>query len=441
MTLTEDQKLALSALEEWYKNNNELFICLNGSAGTGKTTLVKYFIDTNNLHRTKLAVSAPTHKAKQVISEKTEIQGFTIHKLLGIKLDVDILNFDPLDPAFRQVGNPLIDSFRLVIVDEASMINKELYETLYNTCNARGIKVLFIGDELQLNPVKERISPVFTNNKCVTLTTIVRQDNDNPLLDILTQLREDIQNDKQRYLSIIRSGSNVNDKGGYILYDNMEKFKESAAAAIAVDPYNNKVIAWANDVVIGWNTFIKSRVNPSEFELGKFDTIIACKNYYGTDYQILQNGEFMQVVSVLPNTITIDKVTLNLLSCVLEKEDGTKTTLNIVRKSSILDFASVLIKKKEYAKAKKSGYAWKSYYNFRGQYMILEDIYSTQGLIDTKDLLLGYSITTHKSQGSTYNETFIVLNNLLRNPNIKERNRLAYVAISRTSTICHLLLT
>ncbi len=44
-----------------------------------------------------------------------------------------------------------------------------------------------------------------------------------------------------------------------------------------------------------------------------------------------------------------------------------------------------------------------------------------------------YTITTHKSQGSTYKKTFIIEDDIFANRNLLEKNRILYTAITRAS--------
>ncbi|NEP19333.1 MAG: ATP-binding domain-containing protein, partial [Leptolyngbya sp. SIO4C1] len=49
------------------------------------------------------------------------------------------------------------------------------------------------------------------------------------------------------------------------------------------------------------------------------------------------------------------------------------------------------------------------------------------------DVNYAYSLTVHKSQGSTFQDVFVDLPNLMRNPKTVERNQLVYVAFTRAA--------
>ena len=84
---------------------------------------------------------------------------------------------------------------------------------------------------------------------------------------------------------------------------------------------------------------------------------------------------------------------------------------------------------------------WGAFYDFKRQNMLANtfDIQIDYGDDEvrkakvTKDLDYGYCLSVHKSQGSTYDNVFINLNDILRCRTILDRNRLLYVALSRAS--------
>jgi exodeoxyribonuclease V len=49
------------------------------------------------------------------------------------------------------------------------------------------------------------------------------------------------------------------------------------------------------------------------------------------------------------------------------------------------------------------------------------------------NLNYSYALTIHKSQGSTFANVFVDLPNLMRDRNLKERNQLLYVAVTRAA--------
>ena len=52
----------------------------------------------------------------------------------------------------------------------------------------------------------------------------------------------------------------------------------------------------------------------------------------------------------------------------------------------------------------------------------------------------GYSITVHKSQGSTFKNVFVDISDILENNNIEETSKCLYTAITRSSNSLELLI-
>ena len=68
--------------------------------------------------------------------------------------------------------------------------------------------------------------------------------------------------------------------------------------------------------------------------------------------------------------------------------------------------------------------SWIQYYNFLRRYA---------------DVSFAYAITAHKSQGSTYNTTFVLEDDINMNLDVVERNRIKYTAYTRASKKVYVL--
>lgn len=173
LELSSDQVAALNHVDQWWQNSEAQTFTLAGYAGTGKTTVIAYIV--NSWPYGKLLIAAPTGKAAQRLREKG-VDACTIHQL-----------------AYRFAGhdadgNPEFDWHgmardRLVIVDEASMVNSEIYGDLIDN----GYRILFVGDHGQLAPVGG--DPGIMRNPDFALSVIHRQD-DAGLLSFAHDLRE-----------------------------------------------------------------------------------------------------------------------------------------------------------------------------------------------------------------------------------------------------------
>jgi hypothetical protein len=68
-----------------------------------------------------------------------------------------------------------------------------LYDKLIESCTSKNCKIIACGDTRQLSPVKQTsLAKLFSIDNVYELSTVYRQSNDNPLLDLLTELRKKV---------------------------------------------------------------------------------------------------------------------------------------------------------------------------------------------------------------------------------------------------------
>lgn len=139
--LSEKQKEAIKAI-----NKNNVTI-ITGGPGTGKTTIIKTIIELYEERNKKVVLSAPTGRAAKKMTEATDKEASTLHRLLCIgKLDDEGIYSKHSD----YQGEP-IDA-DLIVVDELSMVDMFLMNYLLN-CIYQGTKLVLVGDVDQLASV------------------------------------------------------------------------------------------------------------------------------------------------------------------------------------------------------------------------------------------------------------------------------------------------
>ncbi len=189
--LTADQENAKNLIEEWFFNlKNQVFV-LAGYAGTGKTFLIDHIVrNVLFLEPGREAVfTSPTGKAAVNIIQKGTLAG-TVHGLIYIKSDDDELEVDENGEVLSTKKLSFIkrsqidESIKLIIVDEASMINEEILRDILSF----NVKCLFCGDSAQLPPVNG-LCPLMRSPD-YTLTEIVRQAKNDPIVSLATMARE-----------------------------------------------------------------------------------------------------------------------------------------------------------------------------------------------------------------------------------------------------------
>jgi ATP-dependent exoDNAse (exonuclease V) alpha subunit len=140
--LYSSQLVGLQALSDWW-NSNELECTLKGYAGTGKTYLLKTFL--KHVVNKTYTITAPTHKALSVMEQHLGIKGMTLQALHGLKPNVELADFDINNLKFMSIGRPKMDAYSLIIIDESSMINNDLFILTRERAIEKNIKILYVG--------------------------------------------------------------------------------------------------------------------------------------------------------------------------------------------------------------------------------------------------------------------------------------------------------
>ena len=141
MELSEKQKEAIKAINE--KN----VTIITGGPGTGKTTITKTIIDLYEEKNKKVVLAAPTGRAAKKMTEATDKEASTLHRLLGLgKLDDEGIYTRHSD----YEGAP-IDA-DVIVVDELSMVDMFVMNYLLK-CIYQGTKLILVGDVDQLASV------------------------------------------------------------------------------------------------------------------------------------------------------------------------------------------------------------------------------------------------------------------------------------------------
>ena len=122
---------------------------LTGGPGTGKTTVIKAVLQIFSRLGVSCALCAPTGRAAKRMSEATQSEARTIHRLLEVSSGNELSD----KPRFmRDASNPLEEE--VIIVDESSMIDVPLMSALLVALKP-GSRLILIGDTNQLPSVGE----------------------------------------------------------------------------------------------------------------------------------------------------------------------------------------------------------------------------------------------------------------------------------------------
>jgi len=460
LTFTRDQRIAYDELIEFINspwNEDDYKRALIGPAGTGKTFLVRALIKNCKLSYSVIGLSAPTHKACRVLNEAIHIGGVKINTLqsdLGLRVNFNMENFDINHPPFDPRGKIKIDNYSIYIVDEASMINRGLAIFLEKTCKSNACKILYIGDASQLPPVGERYSSAFRGVKSYTLKEIVRQEEDNPVKPLLDILRKDIDNKTFNFLGYIQKVPSYFDDSmtkGYavlpqqdferIMYNNFNDPQLTTNVDFA------KVVAFTNPCVSSWNKFIRNAIiqDSDKSIITKHDLIISYTTIVNKfNEAVIKNSEdyiLYEVVNYVHPRYELNGFLVRFTSI----HGGITTTpLFIVDHKDrysiqkYLQIANNLINEAKTSNSKVRAQKWREYYEFKESCLLLIDIVNRNGeKLYTRDLDYGFALTSHKSQGSTFDTVFVDVNDIVFDKygnmysDVDGINRRLYVACSR----------
>ena len=135
------------ALEQLFRSRISVLI---GPAGTGKTTLLQMLCDLPDIDAKGVLLLAPTGKARVRLEEQTGRRGtgFTLAQFLSrySRYDGSTAKY------FINTSAPKCADFRTVIVDESSMLTEDQLATLFDVCT-NVERFVLVGDPQQLPPI------------------------------------------------------------------------------------------------------------------------------------------------------------------------------------------------------------------------------------------------------------------------------------------------
>lgn len=472
-SFTKDQIDAYNGLIKFINepyNKDDYKRALIGPAGTGKTYLVKALIKNCDLSYSTISLSAPTHKACRVLNESINMPNVNVNTLqsdLGLRLNFDVDKFDINNPPFDPRGKIKIESYRLYIVDESSMINRDLLMFLERICKSNNCKIIYIGDEAQLAPVNEKYSAAFKNVKSFKLTQIVRQGEDNPISSLLEMLRYDIKHKSFTFLNYIsqnRYKMNEDNIKGFQVCNNQEfeevVYKNFSDEELTRNVDFAKVIAYTNNCVSAWNKFIRNAIikDAEKSIITKNDLIISYTTIVNQFNDcIIKNSEeyiLQDVVNYIHPKYNLKGFMVKFIAIhggkitsplfIVDHKDKFTITAYVKLARQMIDDA-------KHASGNLKAQKWKNYFTFKESCLLLTNIIKANNLNQfnteiefSRNLDYGFSLTAHKSQGSTFDTALVDVNDIVFDKfgriytNAEEINRRLYVACSRAKNKLYL---
>ena len=452
-----DQIEAINAINDFINSPNQLEFTLAGAAGTGKTYLLKWVV--NNLCRFAVCPTAPTHKAVRVIEKTLMKKGKTLQSLHGLRPNLDISNFNIASPQFDPRGQAYIRDYRLVIIDECSMITDDMYELNLRRAKEFGTKILYVGDHLQLLPIQKSKSnaKVFRVKNRYVLREIVRQEAGNPLLELFPLIRNDVTKGTNTFVDyVFKNRTKLYEEVGYSLltelnfnkyideYFNLDILKTNLDAV--------RVLAYTNAAVGKNNQYIRNKLLNNPSDIITIDDVLTSYTTIVDEFNmpIIINSEDYYVNTIRPyiNHHDIKTFAVNLQSAYDTRLTQTIQILDHKDEQSLVRYFKILShlhKEALISTSNNRAKAWNEYYKFKESILTMLSFplpKANGNQIVKKDIDYGYAITVHKSQGSTFDNVFVDLKDILywskEGKSVKRFdkdmiNRLIYVSLSRAS--------
>ncbi|MEM6520967.1 MAG: AAA family ATPase [Cyanobacteria bacterium P01_C01_bin.70] len=415
IALTVEQMAALDALENFSHSTEKLYL-LTGYAGTGKTTLLQVFI--RGLREQgddrKIVLSAFSNKATKVLASmadqwQLDIDAMTCCTLLGLR---PVINEDTGNQEFqldRKQGSQ-VDRYSLVIVDECSMVNEELWRLLVNAVsNLYGsTQILFVGDPAQLPPVNEPESACFREiiHKS-ELTEVVRYGG--AIGVIAEDIRRNLERDRLPHFQSDVNGDRT--EGCFVVPRSTWEtlmLRAFTSDAYQINPDQVRALAYTNRRVAQLNQKIRRAIyGATALRFVPGERLIALNPCLDEESIILPTSAECEVIEARRSRE--GEWPVWLLS--VETEEGTFRTLRVLHESGE---SELQLKLDDFARSKN----WMAFWDLKQFF---------------HDVDYAYSLTIHKSQGSTFQDVFVDVPSMLANRNVIERNQLCYVAFTRAA--------
>lgn len=434
ISLTNKQKDAILKVLSYKKGG---FFVINGSAGTGKTTVVRAILDIQDKFfkmGVKIQLAAPTGRAANVLRDSVGLPAVTIHKLLG---------YDPETNTFYATTDRNWLKFQTLIVDETSMLDTWLCSCLLESINPDEVKVIFLGDDRQLpsvGPGSVLKDILATYPEVITLDEVKRQGANSGILEnainILNE-RDLAQFNDSRIL--VRD--KATDQIGSIL----------AACKTALTKYNPmdvQVLIPMKNGIMGTrnlNRLLQPIFNPnytkSAMKIEEGESYIIdgkyYKNYFHVGDKVISNQNVYGILRYDSDTVKIED-SMDYLSKFAARKDveipqdipcGYDVTNGEIGEITDIRECDILVQSKD-----------GNYVGINHVTRIVVKYPSVDGKSydyvyydDNSDAIsLAYAITIHKSQGSSWPCTITAVH---RAHTRMISNELLYVAATRASAL------
>ena len=363
MILTLKQEQGLKLAVKRFKDN-EPFTVISGYAGSGKSTLVRFIIDALDVDENDVCYCAFTGKAAEVLRKKGNKNVSTLHKLLFESIP------KPDGTFFRKPVEFI--PYKIVIVDECSMVPKELLQRLikYN------VHIICLGDPGQLPPINKNEDNHLLDHPHIFLDEIMRQEAESEIINLTMN---------------IRAGKPLT------------HYQGKEVQVLNKDELTTGMLLWADQIICAKNETRIALNNQMRDLLGRSggpqdgDKVICLKNNWDI-YSVNDNPLVNGTIGYLKDSFS---TYINLPRQITS--DGQPKKLDILTANFISDTEEdygILNMDKQLITTGVPGLDWKTSYKMGRNWRFQDKI--------PDQFTYGYAITCHKSQGSEWDNVLVI---------------------------------
>jgi hypothetical protein len=322
--LTEEQRELTHRLDRFLSGNHPVFI-LKGSAGTGKTYMIRYLTEYLRARGRAVALAAPTGRAAMIIAQRTKVPAQTVHRLIYSHQSLIETGNANFKVSFKLAENNSPGD-TVYIIDEASMLSNVQSENEWLSFGSGNLlrdffgysgltlpgsrcKVIFIGDNAQLPPVHLDISPALngpllkrefgTNWDEFCLTEVVRQQAGSGILANAQMLRQALRELDSWELDFQTDWEDIRNIGQDAFRADYLTVCPEPVRAEAV------VVVQTNDQARNYNRMIRDYYGFPAGQIALSDRVIVVTNNYNYDSEIY-NGQFGRISALEPTAESIN---------------------------------------------------------------------------------------------------------------------------------------
>ena len=472
--LNEEQTKVLHDIDEWVKGENPIAV-LTGRAGTGKTTLLKSVVSLLKKRKKTFSLLAPTGRAARVLKAKTQQAAITIHQEIYVfdKDDMQLsddsenqqLKFEESDFSLNFKLKAEENISQIYIIDESSMIGnrkqadgelnfgsgKLMTDLLTQTgvINRKNVdsKILFVGDKIQLPPIREIESLGLIPDtlfkefnlpfvpKYFELKKVMRQSGNSLILKNAEKLRSSVEN-KSFIMPTIETDNKT------VLRTQPDKIKNKVLRDL--DFKKHIMVTRSNAAAYSYNKTFREKIYGENHQgLVPNDLIMATRNTLDGN---VTNGDIFQVIKIVSSEtkrVTLNKsaefknkpkhIDLNFKRIIVRliEHDDDKNNIEIFVIENLLNKPEIFLDKDEIIASRID---WNNRIREKN-YSIEEkkDSYLTDKYINAVPIKFAYAITCHKAQGGEWDNVSIHLP--MYNSEDEEYFRWLYTAITRSTKV------